>query len=187
MIRAMQEDDKPRITLHQLLRVMIERGASDLHVTAGSPPQLRLDGSLVPLKTPPLSPVETKQLCYSVLSEEQTVRFEKNNELDLSFTVKNLSRFRANIFMDKNGIGGVFRLIPSKILTAEQQLEIENFRKRAAETRRELKELRKNLRQDAESLVFWTKVANIALMPVLVALAGLAVALVRRRRQAAAA
>ena len=75
----------------------------------------------------------------------------------------------------------------AQILTAEQQLEIENFRKRAAETRRELKELRKNLRQDAESLVFWTKVANIALMPVLVALAGLAVALVRRRRQAAAA
>jgi ABC-type uncharacterized transport system involved in gliding motility auxiliary subunit len=75
----------------------------------------------------------------------------------------------------------------AQILTPEQQAEIERFRKRAAETRKELKELRKNLRQDAESLVFWTKVANIALMPLLVALAGLAVALVRRRRQAAAA
>ena len=75
----------------------------------------------------------------------------------------------------------------AQILTAEQQVEIENFRKRVAETRKELKELRKNLRQDAESLVFWTKVANIALMPLLVALAGLAVALVRRRRQASAA
>lgn len=75
----------------------------------------------------------------------------------------------------------------AQILTPEQQLEIERFRKRAAETRKELKELRRNLRQDAESLVFWTKVANIALMPALVALTGLAVALVRRRRQAAAA
>ncbi len=74
----------------------------------------------------------------------------------------------------------------AQILTAEQQLEIENFRKRAAETRRELKELRKNLRQDAESLVFWTKLANIALMPLLVVLAGLAVFFVKRRRQAPA-
>jgi len=74
----------------------------------------------------------------------------------------------------------------AQILTREQQDEIENFRKRVAETRRELKVLRKNLRQDAERLVLWTKVANIALMPLLVALVGLLVALVRRRRQAAA-
>ena len=69
------------------------------------------------------------------------------------------------------------------IMTPEQQAEIENFRKRAAETRKELKELRKNLRQDAESLVFWTKVANIALMPLLVVLAGLAVFFIRKRKQ----
>ncbi|HTL25659.1 MAG TPA: hypothetical protein VL280_03545, partial [Burkholderiales bacterium] len=74
----------------------------------------------------------------------------------------------------------------AQILTPQQQEEIERFRKRVAETRKELKELRKNLRQDAEQLVLWTKIANIALMPLLVALAGLAVALVRRRRQAAA-
>jgi ABC-type uncharacterized transport system involved in gliding motility auxiliary subunit len=73
----------------------------------------------------------------------------------------------------------------AQILTPEQQAELERFRKKVAETRLALKELRKNLRQDAESLVFWTKVVNIALMPLLVALAGLAVALVRRRRQAA--
>ena len=64
-------DGQPRFTIHQLLKVMIDRGASDLHVTTGSPPQLRIDGSLVPLKTPPLDPIETKQLCYSVISEEQ--------------------------------------------------------------------------------------------------------------------
>jgi ABC-type uncharacterized transport system involved in gliding motility auxiliary subunit len=74
----------------------------------------------------------------------------------------------------------------AQILTPQQQEEIERFRKRVAETRKELKDLRKNLRQDAERLVLWTKIANIALMPLLVALAGLAVALVRRRRQAAA-
>jgi len=74
----------------------------------------------------------------------------------------------------------------AQILTPEQQVEIENFRKKVAETRKELKDLRKNLRTDAESLVLWTKVVNIALMPLLVALAGLAVALIRRRRQAAA-
>lgn len=74
----------------------------------------------------------------------------------------------------------------AQILTPEQQGEMERFRKRVAQTRMELKDLRKNLRQDAESLVFWTKVVNIALMPVLVAFAGLAVALIRRRRQGAA-
>jgi ABC-type uncharacterized transport system involved in gliding motility auxiliary subunit len=74
----------------------------------------------------------------------------------------------------------------AQILTPQEQEEIERFRKRVAETRKELKDLRKNLRQDAEQLVLWTKIANIALMPLLVALAGLAVALVRRRRQAAA-
>jgi len=72
----------------------------------------------------------------------------------------------------------------SQLLTPDQQAELERFRKRVAETRLELKEVRKNLRQDAESLVFWTKVVNIALMPILVALAGLGIALIRRRRTA---
>ncbi|HEX5613315.1 MAG TPA: hypothetical protein VFX67_11725, partial [Burkholderiales bacterium] len=74
----------------------------------------------------------------------------------------------------------------AQLLSPQQQVELENFKKKVAETRKELKELRKNLRQDAERLVLWTKVANIALMPLLVALVGLGVALVRRRRQAAA-
>ncbi|MGE0791561.1 MAG: type IV pilus twitching motility protein PilT [Sandaracinaceae bacterium] len=111
---------QPRFTIHQLLKVMIDRGASDLHITTGSPPQLRIDGSLVPLKTPPLDPVETKQLCYSVLSEEQTVRFEKTNELDLSFGVRGLSRFRANLFMQRGAVAGAFRAIPFKVLTFEE-------------------------------------------------------------------
>ena len=67
------------ISLHQLLRAVVEKGASDLHITTGTPPQLRIDGALLPLKTPPLTPVDTKQLCYSVLSEEQKIAFERDN------------------------------------------------------------------------------------------------------------
>jgi twitching motility protein PilT len=111
---------QPRFTIHQLLKVMVDRGASDLHITTGSPPQLRIDGSLVPLKTPPLDPIETKQLCYAVLSEEQVARFERNHELDLSFGVRGLSRFRANIFMQRGAVAGAFRTIPFKIHTFEE-------------------------------------------------------------------
>lgn len=99
---------------------MVEQGGSDLHVTMGSPPQIRIDGDLLPLKTPPLGQVETKQLCYSVLSEEQKIKFEQTNELDLSFGVKNLARFRANIFMQRGAVAGAFRIIPYKILSFEE-------------------------------------------------------------------
>jgi len=109
--------EAPKLSLQQLLKVMIERGASDLHVTTGTPPQLRIDGTLVPLKVPPLGPVETKQICYSVLTEEQKVKFEKSNELDLSFGVKGLSRFRANLFVQRGAVAGAFRAIPFKIRT----------------------------------------------------------------------
>lgn len=103
--------------LHQLLKAMVEKGASDLHITTGSPPQLRIDGKLVPLKTAPLTPVETKQLTYSILTDAQKHRFEEENELDLSFGVKGLSRFRSNIFMQRGAVSGAFRTIPFKILS----------------------------------------------------------------------
>ena len=106
--------------LHQLLTAMIEKGASDLHITTGTPPQLRIDGSLVPLKMEPLTPVHTKQLCYSILTEEQKVKFEKHNEIDLSFGVKNLARFRCNIFVQRGAVAGAFRAIPFKILSASE-------------------------------------------------------------------
>src|SRR5688572_12985550 len=99
---------------------MIEKGASDLHITTGAPPQLRIDGRLVPLKTPPLTPVETKQLCYSILTDAQKHQFEEDNELDLSFGVKNLSRFRANIYMQRGAVSGAFRTIPFKILSFQE-------------------------------------------------------------------
>src|SRR5262249_24651977 len=76
------------VTLHQLLKTMVERGGSDLHITTNSPPQIRIDGKLTPLDMPPLTAPETKQLAYSVLTDAQKHRFEENLELDISFGIK---------------------------------------------------------------------------------------------------
>ena len=116
----MTQPTELKFNLHQLLRTMVEKGASDLHITTNTPPLLRVDGEIVPLKVAPMGPVETKALCYSVLTEEQRAQFEKTNELDLSFGVKNLSRFRANIYMQRGAVAGAFRTIPFKILTFEE-------------------------------------------------------------------
>lgn len=104
------------VSLQDLLTLMIEQNASDLHITSGSPPQLRIDGSLRPVNVPPLSPTDTKKLAYSILTEKQKKQFEEKNELDLSFGVKNLSRFRANVFMQRGAISAAIRVIPYKIL-----------------------------------------------------------------------
>jgi twitching motility protein PilT len=103
------------VNLQQLLKAMVEKGASDLHLTTGSPPQLRIDGALVPLRVNPMSPTDTKQICYSVLTDTQKMRFEEDQELDFSFGVRNLARFRANLFMQRGAVGGVFRTIPFRI------------------------------------------------------------------------
>jgi twitching motility protein PilT len=108
------------VNLHQLLKELVDRGGSDLHITTNSPPQLRIDGELVPANLPPLTAVETKQLCYSVLTEAQKHKFEEDNELDLSFGVKGLSRFRGNVFVQRGAVAGVFRVIPYRILTFEE-------------------------------------------------------------------
>ena len=108
------------ITLHQLLRAMVESNATDLHVTTGTAPMLRIDGDLVPLKTTKLGPIETKNLCYSILSDKQKQRFEEAQELDLSFGVKGLARFRANIFVQRGATAGAFRLIPYEIPPLDQ-------------------------------------------------------------------
>lgn len=109
-----------KYNLQQLLRAMVEKGASDMHITAGSPPVLRIDGSVVPLKLPPLNKADSKQLCYEMLTEEQRKSFESKNELDLSFPLRNVSRFRANIFMQRGAVSGAFRQIPFKILTFDE-------------------------------------------------------------------
>ncbi|MCE5194091.1 MAG: type IV pilus twitching motility protein PilT [Nitrospiraceae bacterium] len=104
-------------TLYDLLKTMIEKGASDLHITTGSAPRIRIDGRLLPLDQPQLGPADTKALCYSILTDAQKHKFEENNELDLSFGVKGLSRFRANIFMQRGAVAGAFRTIPFQIRT----------------------------------------------------------------------
>lgn len=108
------------VNLHQLLKILVEANGSDLHVTTNTPPQIRVDGKMTPLDFPPLNQVETKQLCYSVLTDAQKHKFEEENELDLSFGVKGLSRFRGNVFIQRGAVAGVFRVIPYKILTFEE-------------------------------------------------------------------
>lgn len=108
------------LNLHQLLKILVETNGSDLHITTNSPPQMRVDGHLIPMDFPPMNQVETKQLCYSVLTDAQKHKFEEENELDLSFGVKGLSRFRGNMFIQRGAVAGVFRVIPYKILTFEE-------------------------------------------------------------------
>jgi twitching motility protein PilT len=104
-------------TLYDLLKIMIEKNASDLHISTGSPPRMRVNGKLTPMNESPLAPAETKALCYSILTDSQKHKFEENNELDLSFGVKGLSRFRANIFMQRGAVTGAFRMIPFQVKT----------------------------------------------------------------------
>jgi twitching motility protein PilT len=104
--------------LHDLLKYMIEKGASDLHITTGVAPSIRIDGKMKPIPSlEPLSGTQTKDLCYSILTDAQKHKFEENNELDLSFGIKNLSRFRANIFMQRGAVAAAIRTIPFKIKT----------------------------------------------------------------------
>jgi twitching motility protein PilT len=116
----MTQPGEVRVNLHQLLKAMVEKGASDMHITSGAPPLLRIDGDVIPLKLPPLSPIDTKHLCYSIMTEEQKIHFEKESELDLSFGVKNLSRFRANVFLQRGAVAAAIRTIPFKILSFEE-------------------------------------------------------------------
>src|SRR5688572_33068825 len=108
------------IILSDLLRKMIELGGSDLHITKQSPPMVRVHGTLRPLEYPELSPAETKQVAYSVLTDAQKHRFEENLELDFSFGIKGLSRFRANLFNQRGAVGAVFRSIPYEIRSFEE-------------------------------------------------------------------
>ncbi len=108
------------VTMDQLLRTLVEKGGSDLHLTAGSPPAIRIDGELVTLETPPLSGAEVKQLAYSILTEAQKKRFEENNELDVSFGIKGLSRFRTNVFVQRGAVAAAIRVIPHEILSFEE-------------------------------------------------------------------
>jgi twitching motility protein PilT len=103
------------VTMHQLLKTLVDQDGTDLHVTTNSPAQIRIHGKMVPLQSPPMSSAETKSIIYSVLSDSQKHRLEEDLELDFSFGVKGLARFRANIFFQRGAVAGAFRLIPWEI------------------------------------------------------------------------
>src|SRR5436190_2981152 len=102
-------------TLPELLKTLVEMDGSDLHIATNTPPQIRVHGHLRRIEGPDLQPAETKQLVYSVLTDAQKKRFEETNELDFSFGIKGLARFRCNVFNQRGAVGAVYRLIPEKI------------------------------------------------------------------------
>jgi len=107
---------EPELSLRLLLQEMIQRGASDLHITVGDRPKIRVDGDLVDSKFPrPLTPKDSLSLAYSILTENQKKRFETETELDFSFGVKNLSRFRGNVYKQRGCVAMAIRQIPYEI------------------------------------------------------------------------
>lgn len=104
-----------------IFKQAVEKGASDIHITPGKPPLMRLNGEIVPIiENPVLTPEHTKTIIYALLSDAQKAKFEEELELDCSFAIKGLSRFRLNVFISKNGIEAVARVIPSKIPTPQE-------------------------------------------------------------------
>src|SRR2546430_3269686 len=116
-----QEQTQEPLSLSDLLKKLIELGGSDLHLTTNTPPQVRVDGHLRPVESiRTLTSADTKSLAYSVLTDAQKHRFEENLELDFSFGVRGLSRFRANLFNQRGAVGAVFRAIPYEIKSFEE-------------------------------------------------------------------
>ena len=104
-------------TLPELLKTLVDHNGSDLHLTTNTPPQIRVHGKLQTLDLPVLGPVETKALAYSVLTDAQKKRFEEALELDFSFGIKGMARFRCNVFNQRGAVAAVYRVIPEKIKT----------------------------------------------------------------------
>jgi twitching motility protein PilT len=107
-------------TLPELLHTLVEMEGSDLHITTDTPPQVRVHGHLQRLEGADMTPGATKQLTYSVLTDSQKKRFEETLELDFSFGIKGLARFRCNMFNQRGAVGAVYRLIPEKIRSFQE-------------------------------------------------------------------
>jgi len=107
-------------TLPDLLKTTVQMDGSDLHLTTGTPPQVRVNGKLQRLPLPELTPAETKHLAYSVLTDAQKKRFEETMELDFSFGIRGIARFRCNVFNQRGAVGAVYRLIPEQIRTLQE-------------------------------------------------------------------
>jgi twitching motility protein PilT len=108
------------VNIDTLLRLMFEREASDLHITAGAPPMLRIDGIMTPTEYEKLRPETTQQLIYSILTDEQKEKFEKDNELDVSFGVEGVGRVRMNVFQQRGAVAAALRNIPTNIRGFEE-------------------------------------------------------------------
>ena len=108
------------VSLRELLEMMVKMDASDLHITVGVPPVVRVDGKLQRLNMDPLSSENTKKLGYSMLNEKQKLKFEQNSELDFSFGIEQMSRFRCNMFMQRGNLAIAIRQIPYEIKTFEE-------------------------------------------------------------------
>src|SRR5258708_9692113 len=102
-------------TLPELLATLVQNSGPDLHITTDTPPQIRVHGHLRPLDLPPLGPAETKNLAYSVLTDAQKKRFEEALELDFSFGIRGIARFRCNVFNQRGAVAAVYRVIPEII------------------------------------------------------------------------
>lgn len=109
-----------RATMDTLLRLIVEQGATDLHLSANVPPHLRLDDRLVPMDHPPLSGEDVKQLAYSLIAPEKIERFERWKELDFAFSIEGLARFRANYYVQQGYVGVAIRMLPFRIMTFEE-------------------------------------------------------------------
>jgi len=121
------------VELNDILIEVLERGASDLHLTVGIPPSIRLHGSLIHLDYPRLSPVDTQNLIYSILTQEQRERLERNWEFDFSYSLPGKARFRVNVYYQRNSLGAAFRMVPVNIRTLEElglPLTLENLTKK---------------------------------------------------------
>lgn len=107
-------------TIDELFRLMVDQGASDLHITSGAPPYLRLHGNMIALNYRELSSQDVQGLIFEILTEKQKKSFIEKWELDCAYTLQGIGRFRCNIFMQRKGLGAVFRIIPEKIKTVQE-------------------------------------------------------------------
>ncbi len=112
--------DRRSLSLAEMLQNLVAQGGSDLHLTTNSPPRIRLHGKLIPLDHTALDEAGTKRLAYSVMTDQQKFRYEENQEVDFSFGIKSLARFRANVFTQRGATAAVFRAIPLKIMGFEE-------------------------------------------------------------------
>lgn len=107
-------------SIDELFKILVEQGGSDLHITSGAQPMLRLHGGMVPLNFKSLTNQDIQGLVFEILNEKQKKHFIENWELDFAYAIQGLGRFRCNVFMQRKGLGAVFRTIPEKIKTAQE-------------------------------------------------------------------